>query len=52
MRKYTRPFFVLLLVVLMAVGMMPFIDTIQLRKDLVELREARRLIVDAYTGKR
>lgn len=24
MRKYTRPFFVLLLVVLMAVGMMPF----------------------------
>ena len=29
-----------------------FIDTVQLRKDLVELREARRLIVDAYTGKR
>lgn len=29
-----------------------FIDTIQLRKDLVELREVRRLIVDAYTGKR
>lgn len=28
-----------------------FIDTVQLRKDLVELREARRLIVDAYTGK-
>ena len=29
-----------------------FIDTVQLRKDIVELREARRLIVDAYTGKR
>lgn len=29
-----------------------FIDTVQLRKDLMELREARRLIVDAYTGKR
>ena len=29
-----------------------FIDTVQLRKDLIELRDARRLIVDAYTGKR
>lgn len=29
-----------------------FIDTVQLRKDLVELREARQLIVEAYTGKR
>ena len=28
-----------------------FIDTVQLRKDLIELRDARRLIVDAYTGK-
>lgn len=29
-----------------------FIDTIQLRKDLVALREARQAIMLAYTGKR
>lgn len=29
-----------------------FIDTVQLRKDLVELRQARQEIMLAYTGKR
>ena len=29
-----------------------FIDTVQLRKDLVELRQARQAIMLAYTGKR
>ena len=29
-----------------------FLDTVQLRKDLAELREAQEAIVFAYTGKR
>lgn len=29
-----------------------FVDTVQLRKDLAELRQARQTIMLAYTGKR
>ena len=33
-------------------NMVGFVDTVQLRKDLAELRQARQAIMLAYTGKR